>query len=787
MGREEEKDMAFETKKIEISSWECASAYAYGSRDSVPLLVCDGDEFFILRQTFSDIALFLRANGEVVLSDDIPSLKIRLEFKEKSASLRLFAEALMTISAYVYMKDRREGLVRIVVCEDGGKENTVFTSVMSASTAERAFDRIMKKVLRRLFAEDEYIASALPSLRGLKFPYRNIREGQDKFVRSAYSALRSGKTLFCEAPTGIGKTMASLFAAVRAAGDGYVDKIFYLTAKGSVSAEAYKACERLISVGANVRVVRIEAKGKLCPMHSYDSFECDMYRCPLMKGYSDRSEDAIHDILASGNAFDSETVYEYARMYNICPYELSLDLSELCLVIICDYNYAFDPRVKIKRYFDDFSKKRKYAFLIDEAHNLPARAKEMYSSSVSVSDMDMLLSEISECEGEGEKNEETERLKIAVEEFRSVLRKSARLCEDNALQDKDGVKHGFYLSTSQYTRLTAAAVKLEAGLSDFKKKNRLSMLYDTVSDFLADLSSYRSGCEYVSDGMRYYISLDGDEIKSKCMCVDPSMQIGDRLRFAVSSIFFSATLSPMEYYMKTLSTERAPRSLVLSSPFPKENLFSGVYTNLSTRFEDREKNVTRIVNLLGAVLRAKKGNYMVYFPSYGYMKTVFERFTQKYPSVHTMIQRSGMSSREKQDFMDFFSDDSDRLRIGFAVLGGMFSEGIDLPGNRLIGTVIIGVGLPGISSEENIVKEYYDFEGLSGFDFAYTFPGMNNVLQAAGRVIRSESDKGVVIFADDRYATEKYRRLMPERFSHAEFYADNGSLFDDLCAFWGKN
>ncbi len=779
--------MAFENKKIEILSASAASAFAYGNKEAVPPFIADTDEFFILGLSYGDVEYSFRAFGTYNSDTTVPELLLRAEIKEKTQEERAFADAFSVISALAFLKDRKHTSVKINLEIEVAREKKCLSNVYSISLAERNFERIMRKLHRRLFAEEEYLRGAAPTLKELKFPYKTMREGQEKFIRRAYAAIKNSKTVFVEAPTGIGKTMASLFAAVRSVGDGNADKIFYLTAKGSVSLEAYKACEKLFSVGARLRVIRLEAKSKMCPLHSAENFECESYKCPLMKGYSDRSEDAIYDLINRKYGITPEDVSECAETYGVCPYELSLDLSELCLVVICDYNYAFDPRVHIKRYFDDFSKKRKYVFLIDEAHNLVSRAKEMYSSSVSLSELKSLYKAIKASEAGSGSNEETEKLRSDVNRFAAVLSKAASLCESESVTDKDGIKHGFYLSREPYRKLKSAAIKFEKSLSDFKRKNRYSPIYDKVSDFLSDFSSFKNGMIEVTDGMRYYISLDGDEILAKCMCVDPSIQIGDRLRFASSTVYFSATLSPPEYYTKILSSERSPGTLVLDSPFNNEKLFCAAYTNVSTRYEDREKNAGRILSVISAVLSAKKGNYMLYFPSYGYMKTVYERFGQKYPSVHTIIQKSNMSMKERSDFMDFFKDDTGKLRVGFSVLGGSFSEGIDLPGNRLIGTVIIGLGLPGISSEQNIIKEYYDFEGLDGFDFAYTFPGMNNVLQAAGRVIRSEEDRGVVVFVDDRYGSEKYRRLMPKRFSHEEFYEDATDLSEDIRDFWSKN
>ena len=779
--------MTLNDKKIELNVFEAASVYSYGSNLAVGECVSDEDEFFILRFDYADVDYVLRANGALDLSGDVAKLSVKVVFPKGRRVEKAFVDAFVTLSASAYLRDRRDNTVELSIelVSDGSTQ--IYKTVYDISLAHKSLEKVMRKLHRRLFAEAELAAVTLPTLNNLKFPYKGIRSGQGEFIKAAYSAIKKGSLLFVEAPTGIGKTMSAIYSSLRALGSGYCDKIFYLTAKGSVSAEAYKACELLFSTGARLRCIRIEAKGKMCPMKRGDDFECEPYRCHMMKGYSERSEDAIYDIVNSRYGYEPDYVSEVAERYNVCPYELSLDVSELCQVVICDYNYAFDPTVRIKRYFDEQAENKKYVFLVDEAHNLASRAKEMYSSSISYGRVKDLYREILLVEKEYGTSDVVKSLRDAVSAFGKRLKSISALCNDSLMTDRDGIKHGFYLSSEPVEKLSKAADELEKALLEFKRGNRSSPLYTPVNDILADFSQFCEQMRVSADGMRYYISLDGDEIVAKCMCVDPSAPISDRLDFASSAIFFSATLSPTEYYVKVLSNGKKSTLLTLNSPFDRNNLFCAAYTNVSTRYEDREKNAKRIVAVISGVLRAKKGNYMIYFPSYGYMHLVYDRFVQKYPKVHTMIQRNNMSLKERQSFIDFFSDDTSSMRVGFCVLGGLFSEGIDLPGNRLIGTVIVGVGLPGISSEQNIVKEYYDFCGESGFDFAYTFPGMNNVLQAAGRVIRSENDRGVVVFVDDRYATEKYRRLLPERFRGMNLYDDVVELSDDIDEFWEKN
>jgi len=775
-------------KKIELTGADAASIFSFGKTFPESVVERDSDEFFILSFTYADVEYKIKAFGEVAEEDGTCSVTIDLTSLEAFSVTKQYADALSAVTAAAFLCDRHERTVMICVSFVRNGKTVCTETVYNMSLANKKLEKIMQKVHRLCYVEKKISKESVNTVKALKFPYKTMREGQELFIRKAYSTVKRGSRLFVEAPTGIGKTISALYAAVRAMGDGHCDKIFYLTAKGSTANEAFKACQKLFSAGAKVRCVQLSAKMRICPQRQNFDGECDLYHCPLMKNYDEKSEEAIYELIFSRYGYSSETVCEIARKYNVCPYELSLDLSEMCGVVICDYNYVFDPKVRIKRYFDDTAPKKKYALLIDEAHNLVSRAKEMYSARLCMSDLIFLYTDLSDaCREEGGA-ELFGGIRDDLNAYAKHLKKISRLCNDSLITDAKGVKRGFYLSDTPMSGLFEASSEFKKKLTDFCDKLKGTCVYDSANSFLKEFSPFVSALEEEKEGMRYYIEIEDSEIIFKCMCVDPSALLEEKLAYSSSAVFFSATFSPSEYYMQTLSANKIPTLLTLDSPFDKQKSFCAVYTGVSTRFEKRDNNRVskRMLSLIAAVISGKKGNYMLYFPSYSYMKAIYEMFSARYPKIRTKVQSQDMSYGQKREFMDFFEDDTSCIRVGFCVLGGSFSEGIDLPGNRLIGTVIFGVGLPGISNEQNIVKEYYDYKDRDGYDFAYTYPGFNNVLQAAGRVIRSENDKGVIIFADERYAEEKYKRMMPERFKGLNSYNDLEELAQDIDDFWHK-
>jgi len=618
----------------------------------------------------------------------------------------------------------------------------------------------------------------IPAIKKLKFPHSSLRPGQKELIERVYTAAKQGERLFASAPTGIGKTVSVMYGAVRAMGGGGFRRIFYLTAKNSTRREAFASAAMLNGAGANLRTVVLAAKDSICPMKALYGPEhvCLGEDCPLMKGYGPKSAGAILELLEKHRGYPVSTVKKAAEKAGVCPYEFSLDLSEYCDIIICDYNSVFDPAVKLQRYFT-YGDPHDSMLLIDEAHNLPARARDTFSATIRESDLTDIL----------KYSHPESRIHAMFEDFASRLSSLASLCEENSEKDENGLVSGWYFSSDSPTVINEAVDFILPELIVFRASHKSDPeAYGASSAILHLLSKWQNAALAYDSHYRTYISLDRGVISAKLFCLDPSERLGETLSAVRASVFFSATLSPEDYFADILGSKKDSSSLSLPSPFPRENLFLAAVTSIGTRYDEREKSAKKICAAIAASVSAKKGNYMVFFPSYAYLREVTKLFTEKYPNVKVRIQTQGMTHKEREAFLDFFEDDKGVLRIGFCVLGGSFSEGVDLPGGRLIGTVIVGVGLPGLSAEGNIIRDYYETRSECGFDYAYTYPGMNSVLQAAGRVIRRESDTGAVVLIDNRYATEKYRALMPPHWDKLQFITDLHDLQTKLAEFWGK-
>ncbi len=615
-----------------------------------------------------------------------------------------------------------------------------------------------------------------PSAKDIPFPYEEIREGQLQMIRRAMSVIKRGEKLFACAPTGIGKTMSALYPAVRAFGDGLCDKIFYLTAKSSTAAEAYHAGKRLYDAGAHLRVIVLTAKEQMCPKREYTGGHCDPRACGCLRHYEAQSREAIAELLASHNGFGASLIGKVAEKYGICPYELSLDLSEYCDIIICDYNYLFDPTVHLRRYFDE-ERFGKYVFLIDEAHNLVDRARAMYSITLSRRRVLELLEALP-----AEKKE----LRRAVVRVLVCFDRARARCRGQIQEITGGVQTGYDIGRDRVEGLDAAIQALSGTLFVWLRKNRNDELYELLNEYHRELSKYIAISEHYDEKFITYIEVLGDEVRVSLTCIDPSDVVADGLEKGRASILFSATLTPIHYFCDLLGGDRHTAILEPPSPYERENLCVAAVDSISTRYEDRDKNARRVATYIAAAVSPKAGNYMVYFSSYGYLEKVHAAFCKKYPGVCTVVQKKGMRMWEKEEFLASFPADSGKMRIGFCVLGGLFSEGVDLPGSRLIGSIIVGVGLPGFSSERNIMRDYFENRYENGFDYAYTYPGMNHVLQAAGRVIRREDDKGIVVLIDDRYGTPVYQKLFPPHWRHLQYAGNPASLAEITRKFWEK-
>lgn len=651
---------------------------------------------------------------------------------------------------------------------------------MSAEELTSRYREMLSRLLFRATFMRERLRERMPTLVNMRFPYGTLRDSQEEMIKECYRDIKQGSRLFCQAPTGIGKTVSTLFPAVKRLGEGVVDKIFYLTSKASIRREAYSAIGKMNDAGARVRSCVIASRESMCACEAAKrrggrlSSNCNPDMCPYASGYYDRLDAILSEMISENERFDSAYIKNVAQKHGACPYELSLDLSELCDVIICDYNYVFSPTVYLKRYFDErVGKKERYVFLIDEAHNLPDRAREMYSSRLLASEFRSLMSRV----------ERDDRLYDELELVTDAFKALGALCRDNIQYNENGEKVGYYVSREMPTNFGEAISRFSQKCDGWLKNNRDHDALLQVEDLAFRIFEYKKICERFDGKYLTFINLEGDEVSVLLYCLDPSGQLECALERATASVLFSATLTPTEYFADILGGGKKSVTVDFKSPFPPENLCVAAVDGVSTRFEDREKSYKRVAACIAATVSARVGNYMVFFPSYSYMEAVGKIFHAKYPKVELVVQKRNMSYADKERFLAEFREDG-RLRIGFCVLGGSFSEGIDLPGKRLIGAIVVGVGLPGISSENNIIRDYYEEKSGQGYDYAYTYPGMNSVLQAVGRVIRRQDDRGIAVLIDDRYAEPKYRALFPSFWGKVNYTSNPTSLAEIARRFW---
>lgn len=680
-------------------------------------------------------------------------------------------DSLDVIYTRLVLRNSESGEIRFVEKKFYPSELDIFVNFMLGTIASR-IDHVIK--------HETYVR---PSAKDLPFPYGDVREGQDEMMYGVSSVIKKGRRMFAQAPTGIGKTISVLYPAVRALGNGQCDKIFYFTAKNETTREAYAASSRLYEAGARLKTIVLASKDSMCcsPKAKADGCRdaryCNERDCLYRKRYKDKSAAAIEELTSMQNGFYPSVITEIALKHGVCPYELSLDLSELCDIIICDYNYLFDPFVRLKRYFEGAFDFGDYVFLIDEAHNLVDRARTIYSSTLSL---------IALCDAYELVKLGAPSLSSAFADMIEAMKRAKKLCKENNHTDSAGNEIGYYISRINPEFIAVAARDFGEMLARWIKYNKESELYELLDKINTDVRKFVGILEYYDDKFMTYIELYGGEVTVSLNCIDPSDILDDILSLGRASVMFSATLAPLSYFCDLLGGGKKSLCLELSSPYEQKNLCVAAIDSVSTRFEDRDKSYKRIASCIAAAVSPRAGNYIVYFPSYGYLEKVHEAFVKKYPKVCTIVQRKGMNRTQHHEFIESFKDDENKMRIGFCVLGGSFSEGVDLPGNRLIGSIIVGVGLPGFSSERNIMRDYFENRYENGFEYAYTYPGMNNVLQAAGRVIRREEDKGIVVLIDDRYGEPTYKNLFPKHWSHLVYAGDAASLAEIIRRFWNE-
>ena len=694
------------------------------------------------------------ADGVVV--DEIKGVLRELEYIEKPVSVHL-AQA----KCYGYIYGKQQELdsitVQMTYCQMETEEVKRFQETFSIEELERWFFDIVMQYEKWARFQVEWRQTRDATIKEAEFPYP-YREGQRELVTSVYRTILRKKKLFIQAPTGVGKTMTTIFPAVKAVGEGLGDKIFYLTAKTITRTVAEQAFQILKKNGLQYKVATLTAKEKIC---FCEKAECNPDVCPYAKGHFDRVNDAVYEMITTMEEMSRENIETQAKKHSVCPFEMGLDVSLWVDAIICDYNYVFDPNAHLKRFFSE-GKKGEYLFLIDEAHNLVERGREMYSAVLY--------------------KEEFLQMKKAVRYESVKLTRQLEGCNQMLLEMKRECQ-----TYKEYNSISHFALKLLNVMNGLQKLlEEKEQVDEEVLEFYFHVRNFLNIYEEVDENYVIYTELEeGGDFKLKLFCVNPAVKLQNFLSQGNSTVFFSATLLPIRYYKKLLSVETDDYAVYAHSPFKEANRLLVLGQDVSTKYTRRGYEMyERFAIYIKNVMQAKPGNYLVFFPSYRFMEEVRETFERyRTEEMCCMMQEQNMNEQDREAFLQEFEAEREGSLAGFCVMGGIFSEGIDLTKERLIGAMIVGTGLPQVCNEREILKQYFDRHGENGFDYAYLYPGMNKVLQAAGRVIRTEEDKGVIALLDDRFAGRRYLEIFPREWRKLT-YCNVKTIGEKVEQFW---
>ncbi len=638
-------------------------------------------------------------------------------------------------------------------------ETTVLTQVKGKEELVQITNEILEKYhdWAKLLLQSDLLF--VDSAKSLDFPYSSYRKGQRKMAVSVYETIVKKKRIFLQAPTGIGKTISTLYPSLKLMGQGEVEKIYYLTARSSAKEVAFDTMRTITDKGVRVKSVLITAKEKICFM---EECQCHKDYCPYAENYFDKINGALYDAIRNYDLFSREIIENIAKKHQVCPFELTLEISLYSDVTICDYNYFYNPRVSLRRGFGEESIRT--VVLVDEAHNLPDRAREMYSA-------DLVRSEFLEV---------SRPLKDSWKKVYKSIRGINKLLLDLSKETKKEGTTVIELPESLPHKLRA----MTSVLDDWLGKNKGNKYHKEVLDLYFRAWTFISISERYSPDFCCYVQKDGD-FRIKIYCMNPSNILAEIHASVMSVVLFSATLIPLRYYANVLGGTKEDHASRFGSPFPKGNFKLLTHTGISLRYGDRERNIPEICNLIKRFIETKKGNYIIFFPSYSFMKDVYEHYASLNEDYDIRLQRPDMKESESLEFISAFN--TERGVVAFAVLGGTLSEGIDLTGESLIGAMILGVGIPRINFQSDLTKVAYDKLYGRGYEFAYMYPGYNKVLQASGRVIRTEQDKGCVVLVDDRWSQKRYQQLFPESWQHWTQVDNLEDMDRELTEFWEEN
>lgn len=670
--------------------------------------------------------------------------------------------------AYFYAVDNNleDIKIRITYCNLENELKRYFTYKYNMDELKEWYKKLLWEYAKWAKMQLDWRRKRDESITKLEFPFE-YRQGQRELVASVYTSIVREKKIYIEAPTGIGKTISTVFPSVKAMGGGLISKIFYLTAKTITRTAAQNTYSILERNGLLIKTVIITAKEKICFLD--DKPECNPVACDFADGHFDRINDAVYDMIIHENNITRDVICEYAKKHKVCPYEMSLDASLWTDAIICDYNYAFDPDVCLKRYFVN-DKKNDYVFLIDEAHNLVERARSMYSASIV--------------------KEDFLKIKGYVKNISEHVTKELATCNKILLTYKRNCKDCEVISMGETGSLYMALLRLVAQLDKLMSYRVNYEGSDEVLDFYFKIRKFLNTYMYIDENYIIYEDYDeNDNFNITIQCMNPSVRLKEYLEKGKCAVFFSATLLPVNFYKEQLSAKEDDYAVYVPSPFDKKNRLIMIGRDVSTKYSRRsDREYEKISDYIMEFSTAKMGNYLVFFPSYKMMEDIYNKITFRYPFlIHEIVmQTSDMCEEQREEFLDNFKENPDKTHIGFCVMGGIYSEGIDLTGNRLIGAVIVGTGLPMVCNERELFRGYYDDINGKGFDYAYLFGGMNKVMQSAGRVIRTKDDTGCILLLDERFLTNSYTSLFPREWW--PYSAVNvGQMKKMMEKFWNEN
>jgi DNA excision repair protein ERCC-2 len=643
------------------------------------------------------------------------------------------------------------------------------------------FDDLLGRYARWQKKRQAWQARRNSTIADVVFPFSGYRKGQREMAVSVYQTMRHQQQLVIQAPTGIGKTMASIFPSLKAMGEFAYDKLFYLSAKTSGQSMAAAAVNDLREGGLIFRDITLTAKDKIC---FTPGAPCDSEHCPYAEGYYDKLPLALEETIATDVSLSKSTIEKIARKFSMCPFELSLDLSEISDMVICDYNYVFDPAVYLRRYFIDSKADEvhgKYGFLIDEAHNLVDRGRDMFSAELTKETLMV------------HKREQKDALPLVSKRLNSINSEILKLIRPH----KQMLETAGYLILEAYPEKLAKSLRLfcdaaEEWLHEPRGSDQQAELLRVYFDCLRFL---RLGELFDGNYCCLILRRSGNTI-IKLYNINPSPGLAEGLKRSFASVCFSATMGPQPYFESLMGVSGEANWYKIPAPFDPLHLGVFVPRYISTIYRDRDNSLNELVMLIADIVSHRTGNYLVFFPSYAYLNEVYENFRDRFPQFNTINQKSSMDDDARQAFLEKFEpspeeeteeepdeESAERSRkntlVGFAIMGGVFGEGIDLKGNKLIGVVVVGVGLPQLGIERDLIKHYFNGELASasmpenyrehargnGFEFAYQYPGINRVLQTAGRLIRSDTDRGILCLVDNRFNEHRYQRLLPEHWN----------------------